>query len=211
MSAGSDASNLGYGNIKPFSNIDRNFVNVNNSHDPSLFGSKQIPGLPELPGLPGVKDNVIAAKGIYPNFFGGAKILKKKIKNISKRYKNMNKKSKMSKTIKNRIKMYMSKLTSKNIAGGKLNKTKRRITSKRHNKKHRIFSKKQRVQKKQKGGYSQYQNNLPLTNSYSLGGNLEPSNSALANPPPLHLLKGSGQCTDNYNHYTNKGSPSLGH
>ena len=189
MSAGSDASNLGYGNIKPFSNVDGKFVNVHNSHNPALFGSNEIPG---LPGIAGAKNNVDAAKGYIPGFFGGAKILKKKIKNISRKYKKMHKKSKTFKQIKNKLKKYVSKISSKKYKK-KLNKTMRKKL------------------KKQKGGYSQYQNNLPLTHSYSVGGILEPNNIALANPPPINVYKGAGQCVDNYNHYTNKGFPSPGH
>jgi len=191
MSAGSDASNLGYGNIKPFSNVNGNFVNVTSSNNPASFGSNQIPGLPGLPGIPGAKNNVDAARGCIPGFCGGAKILKKKIKNISRKYKKMHKKSKTTKNIKNKLKKYLSKFSSKKRANK--NKTLRRKF------------------KKQRGGYSQYQNNLPLTHSYSVGGILSPSDSALASPPPINVYKGAGQCIDNYNHYTNKGFPSQGH
>jgi hypothetical protein len=189
MSSGSDASNLGYGNIKPFSNVDGKFVNVNNSHNPATFGSNQIPG---LPGIAGAKNNVDAAKGYIPGFSGGAKVLKKKIKNISRKYKKMHRKSKTSKNIRNRLKKFVSKFGSKSH-GRKANKTIKRKF------------------KKQRGGYSQYQNNLPLTHSYSVGGILGPNNVGLANPPPINVYKGSGQCTDNYNHYTNMGFPSRGH
>jgi hypothetical protein len=195
MSAGSDASNLGYGNIKPFSNINGEYVNITSSNNPAFFGSNQIPG---LPGIAGAKNNVDAAKGYIPGFFGGAKVLKKKIKNISRKYKKMPRKSKTSKSIRNRIKHYMSKLNRK--------------TKSKHSRKHKQYKHKTTKHRKiQKGGYSQYQNNLPLTPSYSLGGHLGPNNSALANPPPINVYKGSGQCVDNYNHYTNKGFPSPGH
>jgi hypothetical protein len=65
----------------------------------------------------------------------------------------------------------------------------------------------------QKGGYSQYQNNLPMTPSYSVGGQLSAAASALASPPPITRFAnaGSGTCTDNYNHFTGKGFPSRGH
>jgi hypothetical protein len=208
MSAGSNASNLGYGNINPFSNIDGKFVNIHNSHNPSIFGSNTIPG---LPGISGVKNNVVAAKGIYPGSFGGAKILKKKIKNITRKYKNMNKKGKATKQIKDRVKDYMINLGPRKIAGGKLNKTKRRTTMRNKKTRNNKTRNNKRFLKTQKGGYSQYQNNLPLTHSYSVGGILGANNSALANPPPINVYKGAGQCVDNYNHYTNKGFPSLGH
>jgi hypothetical protein len=64
---------------------------------------------------------------------------------------------------------------------------------------------------RQRGGYSQYQNNLPLTPNYSTGGLLSPSNSALANPVPYKVLSAGGNCSDNYNHYTGHGFASKGH
>ena len=65
----------------------------------------------------------------------------------------------------------------------------------------------------QKGGYSQYQNNLPMTPSYSVGGHLSAGSSALATPPPIfrNANAGTGTCTDNYNHFTGKGFASRGH
>ena len=88
MSAGSNASNLGYGNIAPNSNIIGKFVNVDNSHSPALFGSKWIPGTNGLPGLSGAKSNIDAATGFVPNicFFKGGrpKQFKNKIKKILK-------------------------------------------------------------------------------------------------------------------------------
>ena len=50
MSAGTDASNIGYGNIAPLSNIAGQYVNIDNSHSPGNFGSNQIAGLPGLSG-----------------------------------------------------------------------------------------------------------------------------------------------------------------
>jgi len=60
-------------------------------------------------------------------------------------------------------------------------------------------------------GYSQYQNNLPMTPTYSLGGNLTPNQSAEANPPPVQALSNCVNCVDNYNHFTGDGFPSPGH
>jgi hypothetical protein len=59
-------------------------------------------------------------------------------------------------------------------------------------------------------GHSQYLNNVPMTQTYSVGGPLSASQSALANPPPITTLCNSGSCTDNYNHLTNDGFPSRG-
>ena len=79
MSAGSAASNLGYANIIPNSNINGNFINKDNSHYPGGFGSNQVPG---LPGLAGAKYNVDAAAARVPGICmsGGGKKLKKKNK-----------------------------------------------------------------------------------------------------------------------------------
>ncbi len=61
--SGSGASNLGYGNAAPLSNIDGRYVNVGNTNDPARFTSHIIPGTPPgpLPGMAGVKNNVAAA------------------------------------------------------------------------------------------------------------------------------------------------------
>lgn len=64
---------------------------------------------------------------------------------------------------------------------------------------------------RQRGGYSQYQNNMPMTPSYSVGGVLPASQLGLANPPPIQVLPNTTNCIDNYNHFTGKGFPSRGH
>lgn len=192
MSAGSSASNLGYSTIIPNSNINGNFVNKDNSHYPGGFGSNQIPG---LPGLAGAKYNVDAAAARAPGICmsGGGKKLKRKIKNITKRYK-MAKKSMKRKVsgIKRRIKARISRTIGRSrgrgIAGGKKRKTRR-----------------------QRGGYSQYQNNMPMTQTYSTGGVLSAANLGLANPVPYQVLPNDTNNIDNYNHFTNSGFPSRGH
>jgi len=214
MSAGSAASNLGYGNIVPLSNIDGRYVNVDNSNAGFRFGSNQISGTPPgpLPGLAGTKDNVDAAASIFPGrsiVFGGSKHLKKKINNITKKYR-MKMGSSKRKQLKSKIKTrFISRSRSVAVSGGRRRKTRR--------------SRKNRY--RQKGGvippgppgipyppgYNQYQNNLPLTPSYSLGGVLTPKEVGLATPPPYHVLSNSTNCTDNYNHFTGTGFPSRGH
>jgi hypothetical protein len=110
MSAGSGASNLGYANIAPLSNINGKFVNVDNSNSPSGFGSNEISGTPPGffgSGLAGAKSNVDAAASVVPGiclFKGGAKRLKRKIKNITKKYKKMKAGSRKMNTLKNRLK-----------------------------------------------------------------------------------------------------------
>jgi hypothetical protein len=208
----SAASNLGYANITPNSNINSNFINKDNSHYPGGFGSNQVPG---LPGLAGAKYNVDAAAARVPGICmsGGGKNLKRKIKNITKRYK-MSKKSMKRKAsgMKRRIKAKLSRAVgrarsvglarARSISGGK---TKRRggnpFMALRIGKK--LFG--------QKGGYSQYQNNLPMTPTYSTGGVLSANNLGLANPVPYQALSNCTNCVDNYNHFTNSGFSSRGH
>jgi len=187
MSAGSAASNLGYGNIAPYSNVNGNFVNKFSSNNPATFGSNEVPG---LPGLAGSKSNIDAAAGIVPGiclFNGGAKRLKRKIKNITKRYKKMSKtyKNKLGKKLKSLRKRLRSSLA---FSGGKRRRSRRN--------------------RRQRGGYAQYQNNMPVSNSYSIGGILSPNDSALANPAPIYKV--TNNAVDNYNHYTNYGFPSRG-
>jgi hypothetical protein len=196
MSAGSGASNLGYGNTSPFSNINGEFVNSDSSNWPGTFGSNEIQGKPPgpLPGLAGTQNNVDAAAGIYPGssivFKGGAKKLKRKIKNITKHYK-MKGGSRRRNSLRNKLKSKYSRSLAR--VGGK--KTKHRRGSCR-----------------QRGGYAQYQNNLPMTPSYQVAGvNLPANQLALANPPPFKVLPNCVNCVDNYNHYTMKGFPSRGH
>ena len=202
MSAGSAASNLGYANITPNSNVNGNFINKDNSHYPGGFGSNQIPG---LPGLAGAKYNVDAAAARVPGICmsGGGKKLKRKIKNITKRYK-MTKKSMKRKAsgMKRRIKATLSRAVGRSRSIG-LARTRSLAGGRK--------SRRSRRSRRQRGGYSQYQNNLPMTNTYSTGGVLSAGNLGLANPVPYKVLSNCTNCVDNYNHFTNSGFPSRGH
>ena len=212
---------LGWGKTPMYSNANPNYVNPTSSNNPANFGSNEIPGLNSPPYYPkafyGVKSNVEAASG-HATIKGGAasrkciggkkgsgccgtSTLKRKIKNIVKVYKMKGKKT--MKNIKSSIKNLFSDRKSRFLAGGKHKKrtVKNRTRSRRHRVRHR----------KLRGGYSQYQNNLPMTQVYSLGGNLPASELALANPPPYTALSNCVNCVDNYNHYTNSGFPSRGH
>lgn len=231
MSAGSAASNLGYGKIIPNSNINNNFVNKDNSHYPGGFGSNETSS---FLGLVGAKSNINAAASYIPGMSGGGKKLKNKIKNITKRYR-MNKKSlkhrvsKMKRKIKSNLSKTMSKTLAmsrsksrniaRSIAGGKRSKRRggnpfalARVGNYFYNK-----SKKQPEQMSevsnmgQTGGYSQYQNNYPSTPTYSTGGVLSAQNLGLANPVPYKLLSNDTNNIDNYNHFTMKGFSSRGH
>ena len=201
MSAGSAASNFGYGNVNPYNTSP--FVNGTSSSYAGSFSSNEIPGTPPgpLPGLAGAKSNIDAAAGIVPGICmsGGAKRLKNKIKNITKRYK-MKGGKKSRKVLRRRLRS-----RAMSLAGGR-----RRS---RHMRSKRRFS---RMQMRggsapYPAGYGQYQNNLPMTNTYKVAGiDLPASQSALANPPPATALSNCTNCVDNYNHYTNIGFPSRG-
>jgi hypothetical protein len=233
MSAGSDASNLGYGHIYPNSNVNAAYVNIDSSHYPGGFGSNEIPG---LPGLAGAKSNVDAAAAYVPGIClikGGA--LKRKIKNITRKYKMKGGK----KAATRKFKKFGKKISSSmSIAASKAKSVSRSLASslarslafkggRRTRRKrggvHRFqwagVSKKRRSLKggsypqsiPYPPGYGQYQNNLPMTPTYSVGGVLDAKNLGLANPPPISVLCNSGSCTDNYNHYTGQGFASRGH
>lgn len=187
----SGASNLGYGNITPLSDVNGKYVNIDNSHYSGGFGSSQIPGTPPgpLPGLAGAKSNIDAAAGVVPGicFKGGAKSLKRKIKNITKHYKRMKGGSRRMRSVKRRMRAR---------AISRSRRHRRRNTRRR----------------RQRGGYAQYQNNMPYTPTYQVAGiNLPSSQLGLANPPPIKPLSNCVNCVDNYNHYTNSGFPSKGH
>ena len=197
MSAGSGASNLGYGNINPYNTS--SYVNGTSSNYSGSFSSNEIPGTPPgpLPGLAGAKSNVDAAAGKVPGICmngGGAKKLKRKIKNITKHYKRMKAGSRKIKHMKRSLRRRAaSRKLARSLAGGRRRKN-------THRRRH------------QRGGYAQYQNNLPMTPTYQVAGvNIPASQLALANPPPITRLSNCVNCVDNYNHYTNSGFPSKGH
>jgi len=202
MSQGSENSNFGYGNLNSYGgNVNSAFVNKWSSNNPANFGSNEVPG---LPGLAGSKNNIDAAAGIVPGiclFKGGAKHFKRKIKNITKSYKRkmgMNGGKKNLRSIKSRIK---AKYGSRSRSMGRSRMSSRAGSRHRRSRTHK---------RRQRGGYSQYQNNLPMTPTYSVGGILPASQLRLANPPPIQVLPNCTNCVDNYNHFTGKGFPSPG-
>ena len=92
---------------------------------------------------------------------------------------------------------------------------KRRSLRKRIKSKYSRYSKAQHkrrpTKRRQRGGYAQYQNNMPMTPTYSVGGLLKAGDLGLANPPPIKAWGNCANCTDNYNHFTNSGFSSKGH
>jgi len=208
MSLGSNNSNFGYANLNPYgSNVNPVFVNKWSSNNPATFGSNEVPG---LPGLAGAKNSVDAAAGIVKGiavYKGGYKKLKRKIKNITKRYKrNMSMKGgkKYMRSIKSKIKAkYASASRGRSRSRSRSMGRSRMSAGYKHKRSHR--------RRKQRGGYSQYYNNFPNTPTYSVGGVLPASQLGLANPPPIKVLSNCVNCRDNYNHFNNTSFPSPGH
>ena len=171
--------------IAPLNNVNGSLVNVDGSnYAGSSFTSRVIPSSVNPAVLPEPLNKVQAANAYIPCPTKGGRRKtnsKRKIKNIRNMYK-----------------MHSKKRFHKMSLRKKMAKTKRRH---RHRKSR---------SRKQKGGYAQYQNNLPMTQTYSLGGKLSPDMSALASPPPQHVLSNCTNCVDNYSYFTNKGFPSRG-
>ena len=164
---------------------DKGLVNLDASHySGSAFTSTVDPRSVNPNVLPSITSNIQAANA--SRFFGG-KINRKKINKISRKYKLKGSRRHHSKRMKSRVKSRYSN---------------RRRSHKRSAKRGR--------NRGQRGGYAQYQNNMPYTPSYSTGGLLSPSLSALATPVPYQLNSNCTNCVDNYNHFTGQGFPSKG-
>lgn len=184
--SGSGASNLGYGGQSPY--VGGPYTNATSSHNPAIFSSNQVPG---LPGLAGAQNNVDAAAGRVPGIcMTGGRKLHRKIKNISRRYRRMGRKS--MKALKNRLRSRMASMSiARQFLGGGY------YTSKRRRTRGRRGSRRRRTQRG--GGYMQYGSNVPYTPSYSVAGTtLGSANLGLANPPPI--FRNFGNCQDNYVH-----------
>ena len=154
------------------------------------FSSTQNPASTNPRALDEPSNNIMAAKGLI----GGKKrrkISRKRINNISIMYKMKGSR----KSVTRRVRRIKSRLRSKYG----LKRSRKNNSRRRHN-------------KVMRGGYSQYASNVPNTPTYSTGGQLSPSLSALANPVPFKLL--SNQSIDNLDHNAlnsfGKGSSGMG-
>ncbi len=198
--SGTGASNLGYGGTAPLSNVNGQYVNVTSSNNPANFSSNET--METGFGLFGTKSNVSAAAGQAPGiclFKGGAKVLKRKIKNITKIYKKMKKGSKKMRSLKKKLR---SRTFGRSVSRGVSRTIARQFAGRTH----------RRHRKGQRGGWAQYQNNLPNTPVYQVAGiNLPASQLGLANPPPIKVLGDCVNCADNYDHFNNTVFPSKGH
>jgi len=169
----SSASNMGYGGTSPYSGINANMVNSTNSNYSGGLGSTQVPS--SAYSMRGASNNIDAAAG---RLSGGGrkgtkyyKLLKRKIKNITKRYK-MRGKNKRT----------------------RITRMKRKIRSSSKRTRGRTRSRRMRG-----GSYPQFGSNVAQSANYSVGGILNAGSLGLANPPPIQMNAGS--CQDNANHF----------
>jgi hypothetical protein len=120
-----------------------------------------------------------------------------------------------SRSTNNPITFSSNQIPTSCMNGGKkknIKNTYKRMKMKRYKKRNTMRknkTKKLRTRRRiYKGGYSQFQNNLPNTPSYSIGGHLSAGNLGLANPAPFKV---TNSCQDNYNHFNKTSFPSKGH
>lgn len=164
-------------------------VNLNASHNSGFgFTSTVDPKSVNPAALPVPASNIQAAAA--SKIVGGGRINRKKINKISGKYKMRGSKRSKRRSIrrmKSRVRSRFAKRSAK-----------------------RARSRRRGRSLKQKGGYAQYQNNMPNTPSFSTGGYLSPSLSAMANPVPYQTLSNCTNCVDNFSKFENSGFPSRG-
>lgn len=163
------ASNMGYGETSPYSGINPNMVNSSNSNYSGGLGSTQVPS--SAYSMRGASNNIDAAAGRLSGGGKGTKyykLLKRKIKNITKRYKMRGKNSKR-----------------------RITRMKRKIRS--SSKRMRTRSRRMRG-----GSYQQFGSNVVQSANFSVGGILNAGSLGLANPPPIQLNAPSCQDNANH-------------
>lgn len=174
--------------------MNQNLVNIDSStYSGNLFTSTVDPRTVNPNSLPlPATSNVAAANASKFMMNGGKKydkknwkkndrkskqIYRKKINKISRMYKMKGSRKNVSR----RVRQIKSRVRSRFVSRTKGSRAK-------HMRRHRT--------KRQRGGT----NNMPFSNSYSTGGVLSPSLSALANPPPFAKLDNTN-CPSSYNHF----------
>lgn len=174
-------------------------VNVNASHNSGFgFSSTVDPKSVNPAALSVPTSNIQAAAA--SKIVGGRRFINlKKINKISRKYKMRGSKRSKRRSVrrmKSRVRSRFNKRSAKRSA--KRGRSQSQSQSQSRGRGRSL---------KQKGGYAQFQNNMPNTPSFSTGGYLSPSLSAMANPVPYQRL---GNEVDNYNHFTGMGFPSKG-
>ena len=144
------------------------FANVDNTHYSGGLSSNE----GAVTGCPGPKSNVAAAGGDPGPDLGGSKIgASMKGGKSRRRHRTKHRRRRRKSTTRKRTKHCC----------------RRRTKGTKHRCKHKTKStkrKRRRRRRRMKGGYAQYQSNVPLSHGYSLGGKLPPTDNSLANPPP---------------------------
>jgi len=148
-------------------------INATNSNNPMRFSSNETNN---NWGFNGISNNIQAANS--SNIKGGSiSGFRKKIKNIANKYKIMKSKKSRKLTL-GSIKRKLSSI----LNFGKY-KSKKNHKSKKYKYTHK------RRHHKQRGGNSQYMNNVAYTPSYSTAGQyLSPDLVGMANPPPITMM-----------------------
>ena len=165
--------------------MNQNLVNIDSStYSGNLFTSTVDPRTVNPNSLPlPATSNIEAANASKFMMNGGQKnwkkykqIYRKKINKISRMYKMKGSRKNVSR----RVRQIKSRVRSRFVSRTKGSRAK-------HMRSHRT--------KRQRGG-----NNMLVSNSYSTGGVLSPSLSALANPPLFTKLDNTN-CPSSYNHF----------
>jgi hypothetical protein len=189
---------IGNLNNPPLNNINSSLVNLDNSHVGGIpFTNTIIPNGQHT--LAGAGSNIQGAASIYPCAQNGGKINRKKINKISRKYK--------MKGSKRRVRKMKSRVRSRY---SRRNRTAKRVSKSRLRKRGMAGGAFQSpmTTPNYPAGYSQYQNNNgSLSNTYSTGGHLPASLSALANPVPYQNVAGD---VDNLNHNTLNSYGNIG-
>lgn len=196
---------IGNLNNPPLSNINGSLVNIDNSHVGGIPMANTI--MPKGPyTLDAAGTNVQSASGIYPCVQKGGKINRKNVNKISKQYKMKSVRKTFRRSFRKMKSRVRSRFTRRNRnATRSLTRIKRR--AKRMAMAGGAFQS-HMISPNYPAGYTQYQNNNgSLSNTYSTGGDLPVSLSALANPVPYQHVAGD---VDNLNHNTLNSYGNIG-
>jgi hypothetical protein len=181
------SSALAFPNSNPATQLNGNgLVNPDSSGTGSfLFSNTRVPTGPHT--LPPAGSNIQGAASQY--LLRGGKVDRKKINKISRKYKMKGSK----RTIRRRVRKIKSRVRSRY--------SKRYLS--RHSRRYKMkggSTAAMTVPNYPTGG-SQHLNNAIYNNTYSLGGQLPPSLSPMATPPPYQLVANAAN-VDNLNHNT---------
>jgi len=208
----SDASNLGYGNTIPNSNVNNALVNVAATNNPAGFSSNEA-GLAASAGhgMMGATNNVAAAAGCLGGYCNMTTMQKggRYAKKIRTKYMRRHRRHR-SRSRRHRTRRHKGGATSVGRQMALYNRRMAALTRKLARSQSRRGGKGLAFNGAiQQGGYHQYMGNVPATATYSVAGQtLGAANSALANPAPITKLSNCTNCVDNYNHYPTPGHPN---